>query len=72
MNQQLSEQGISFGNATLLRPTCDMVRSRTLELASINGREAHQIRQSDYEQGKRELTGVSDFDRQQAILDDRW
>lgn len=35
------------------------------------GRRADQIRQGDYEQAKRELTGESDFDRQQAILDRR-
>jgi hypothetical protein len=49
-----------------------MVRSRTLQLATNAGREAHQIKQSDYEQAKRELTGESDFDRQQAVLDAQW
>jgi len=72
MNQLLLERDNSIGNSTLLNPTREMVRSRTCQLAIIAGRGAHQIRQSDYEQAKRELTGESDFDRQQAILDTRW
>ena len=46
-----------------------MVHDRTLELALLDGRSSHQIRQVDYERAKRELTGESDFDRQQQILD---
>jgi len=49
--------------------TREMVHARTLELASIDGRDSHQIKQVDYEQAKRELTGESDFDRQQELLD---
>lgn len=72
MNHLILKRDNSTGNSTLLRPTREMVRSRTQQLAAIAGRGAHQIRQSDYEQAKRELTGESDFDRQQSILDDRW
>jgi len=46
-----------------------MVRRRTLELAAIAGRGPRYIKQVDYEQAKRELTGEWDFDRQQEILD---
>lgn len=60
------------GNTTLVHPTREMVLSRTIHLASIEGREAHQIKQCDYEQAKRELTGESNFDRQQSVLDARW
>ena len=49
--------------------TREMVHARTLELAAIAGRKPHQIKQVDYERAKRELTGESDFDRQQAMLD---
>jgi hypothetical protein len=49
--------------------TRQMVHDRTLELASNDGRDSHQIKQVDYEQAKRELTGESDFERQQEILD---
>jgi hypothetical protein len=46
-----------------------MVRLRTIELASIAGRGPLEIRQCDYERAKREVTGETDFDRQQEILD---
>ena len=49
--------------------TREMVHARTLELASLAGRSPHQIKQVDYESAKFELTGESDFDRQQAVLD---
>jgi len=49
--------------------TRQMVHDRTLELAQIDGRNSHQIKQVDYEQAKRDLTGESDFERQQQILD---
>lgn len=49
--------------------TRQMVHDRTLELASIDGRNSLQIKQVDYEQAKRDLTGETDFDRQQQILD---
>jgi hypothetical protein len=72
MNAILLDNVISDDNFNLFRPTREMARSRTLELAALDGREAHQIRQADYEQAKRELTGESDLDRQQAMLDTRW
>lgn len=50
------------------RVTPQMVRSRTVELAMIAGRSSIEIRQRDYEQAKRELTGETDFDRQYAVL----
>ena len=49
--------------------TRQMVHDRTVELAMIDGRLSHQIKQADYERAKRELTGETDFDRQQQILD---
>jgi hypothetical protein len=71
MNQLLLKKDNSTGDSTRLHPTREMVRSRTLQLATIAGRGVHQIKQSDYEQAKRELTGELDFDRQQAVLDGR-
>jgi hypothetical protein len=52
----------------LRRVTPDMVRSRTVELALKAGRSSMEIRQRDYEQAKRELTGETDYDRQHAVL----
>ena len=60
------------GNASVVLAgsiTRQMVHDRTLELALIDGRTSLQIKQVDYEQAKRELTGESDFGRQQQILD---
>lgn len=48
--------------------TPHMVRSRTVELAINAGRSSIEISQRDYEQAKRELTGETDFERQQAVL----
>jgi len=48
--------------------TRQMVHDRTLELALIDGRLSHQIKQADYERAKRELTGETDFDLQQKIM----
>ena len=49
--------------------TRQMVYVRTIELATLAGRASHEIKQSDYEQAKRELTGESDCDKQQAAFD---
>ncbi len=48
--------------------TPHMVQSRTVELAISAGRTAIEIKQSDYEQAKRELTGETDSGRQHAVL----
>jgi hypothetical protein len=46
-----------------------MVHSRAQELAVIAGRAPPHVTQVDYQQARRELTGESDMDRQDAILD---
>jgi hypothetical protein len=48
--------------------TPGMVRTRTVELAVGAGRSPVEIRQRDYEQAMRELTGETDFGRQQAAI----
>ena len=57
--------------------TQEMVRARAEELCLINGHSAHEASQSDWEQAKRELTGQSEIDPNQAILEsapesERW
>ena len=54
-----------------------MVRQRAVELAEIDGRRAQEISTSDLEQAKRELTGGSDLDPNEALLEsapeaERW
>jgi hypothetical protein len=46
-----------------------MVSARARELALIAGRPATHVTQVDYEQAKRELTGETDIDLQEAMLD---
>lgn len=50
-------------------PTRQMAQNRARELALLAGRGPLEVRQRDYEQAKRELTGESDVDRQNALLD---
>ena len=56
----------SSGIGTVTR---EMVHARARELALLAGHTPPHVRQSDYEQAKRELTGESDIDRQDAVLD---
>ncbi len=49
--------------------TRERVHARTRELALIAGRLPPHVTQSDYEQARREVTGESDFDRQEAMLE---
>jgi hypothetical protein len=50
--------------------TRKMVRERAIELAIINGRTAHDVSESDWEQAKRELTGGEEMDPKEAKLEE--
>ncbi len=55
----------------------EMVQKRAIELALINGRSADEASKSDWEQARRELTGESDLDTKEALLEsmpesERW
>jgi hypothetical protein len=68
----LTENSAGIGTVTR-----HMVRERAVELAVISGRSAHDVSKSDWEQAKRELTGHSDTDPKQAVLEsapesERW
>jgi hypothetical protein len=57
--------------------TRKMVRERAVELAKINGRSAHEVTKSDWEQALLELTGQPDEDPKEAKLEaapesERW
>jgi hypothetical protein len=57
--------------------THKMARERAVELAAIDGRAAQEVSKSDWEQAKRELTGGSDMDPKEALLEsapesERW
>ena len=70
MNQNPVSKGIltinGVGIGTVTRA---MVHARAQELALLAGYPTTHIRQSDYEQAKRELTGEPDIARQDAMLD---
>jgi hypothetical protein len=78
MEKNPLNKGILTSNAVGIGPvTREMVRLRSRELALIAGRTPPQVSQIDYEQAKRELTGESDLDRQDAMLEsipesERW
>lgn len=64
--------GVGIGTVTL-----GMVRERAAELAVINGRPAHDVSKSDWDAAKRELTGRSNLDPKQVLLEsvsesERW
>src|ERR1019366_6842918 len=70
MGKNPLNKGVLTENSTGVGPvTREMVRARARELALLAGHAPPQVRQSDYEQAKRELTGEPDIDRQDAILD---
>jgi hypothetical protein len=60
---------LSSSSATCSIVTREMVYERTRRLASASGRGPQDISQADYEQAKRELTGLSDRSRQEELLD---
>ncbi|MEO6994010.1 MAG: hypothetical protein ABI273_10295 [Lacunisphaera sp.] len=70
MKKNPLNKGVLTENSAGIGPvTRAMVQARARELALIAGRTAHEVTQADYEQAKRELTGESDVDRQDALLD---
>jgi hypothetical protein len=67
--QKKAPAGVILKISGISPVTREMVHQRTRELTAIAGRDPRQVRQADYEQAKRELTGEVDGDRQQAVLD---
>jgi hypothetical protein len=68
----MTENGAGLGTVTRA-----MVRERAVELALIDGRAASDANPSDWDQAKRELTGGSEIDSNEAILEaapesERW
>jgi hypothetical protein len=73
----LKEGALTKNSAGLGTVTRKMVRERAVELAVINGRSAQDVSKSDWEQAKRELTGDSETDSKEAVLEsapesERW
>jgi len=73
----LKEAALIIDSAGVGTVTHKMVRERAVELAIIDGRSAQEASKSDWEQAKRELTGESDMDPKEALLEsvpesERW
>ena len=69
---QITENGAGIGTVTR-----GMVKERAVELALIGGHTASEVSKSDWEQAKRELTGGSDTDLNDSVLEsapesERW
>jgi hypothetical protein len=78
MNTNPLKQGrLTENSAGIGTVTGKMVRQRAIELAAINGHSAQEVSKSDLDQAKRELTGQSDMDPNEALLEsapesERW
>jgi hypothetical protein len=77
MKNLLKDGNITENGAGLGTVTRAMVRERAVELAIINGRLASEVSPTDWDQAKRELTGGSDTEPNDVILEsapesDRW
>jgi hypothetical protein len=73
----LKEGALTENSAGIGTVTRKMVRERAVELAAINGRSAQDVSKSDWDQAKRELTGDSNTDLNEALLEsapesERW
>jgi hypothetical protein len=73
----LKDGAVTENSAGIGTVTRKMVRERAVELAVINDRSAQNVSKSDWEQAKREKTGGSDMDPQEAVLEsvpesERW
>ena len=71
-NGALTENSAGVGSVTP-----KMVQQRAVELAAINGRSAQDVSTSDWEQAKLELTGSSNWDSNEEVLEsasesERW
>ena len=67
--EPVSPGPVSRSSNSLGLVTRAMCQARARQLAVIAGRPSHQVWQADYLQAKRELTGETDPDLQDAILD---
>jgi hypothetical protein len=73
----LKQGGLTENSGGIGTVTDKTVKKRAIELAIINGRSAHEVSKSDWEQAKRELIGESDIDPKEAVLEaapesERW
>ncbi len=69
MNKDPMNEGGMGGKAICIHPMIrKMVHERTRELALAAGRDPLQVTHSDYQRARRDITGESEFERQDAVL----
>ena len=73
----MKDGALTENSAGIGTVTPKMVRARAVELAAINGRSAAAVSKSDCDQAKRDLTGDSDANSNEAVLEsapesERW
>jgi hypothetical protein len=68
-NNPLSKGALTVNFSGIGPVTRAMVDARARELAQMAGRTAARVTQVEYERAKRELTGESDIDRQDALIE---
>ena len=66
LNRDLSNEVVTTGSPTVSR---GKIRERAVELAIINGRTAAEVSKSDWDQASRELSGGSELDPKEALLE---
>jgi hypothetical protein len=76
-NNPLKQGLLTENTAGIGTVTRKMVRIRAVQLAVIGGRSPEEVSKSDWEQAKRELTGMPETDPKELILEsapesDRW
>jgi hypothetical protein len=76
-NNPLSKGVLTENFSGIGPPTAGMIQKRARELALIAGDVSSQVSQADEEQAERELTGGSDMDGQETVLEsipeaERW
>ena len=69
MENSVKEGSITENGAGIGTVTRAMVRERAAELAIINGRSASEVNPNDWDQANRELTGGSDTEPNEVILE---
>jgi hypothetical protein len=68
-NNPLSKGALTANFLGIGPVTRAMLDTRAKELALIAGRTAARVTQAEYERARRELTGESDVDRQDALIE---
>jgi hypothetical protein len=68
--EPVKEAALMINSTGVGTVTRKMVRERAVEMAITDGRTAQEVSLADWEQAKRELTGLADLDPKEALLEE--